>query len=161
MEKKVSENIFDVLKSMEALERTVADLYLLCSQTGLFDKEFWATMGQAEIKHARIVSRMMELISEKTGSFELNSQFKSAAIKTATSGIQWHMDRLKKNAMTEEKMLYIARDLEQAVLENCYNSIVKTDNSEFHSLMGEIVSDTVTHHDQLERKIKPLTPARS
>lgn len=77
------------------------------------------------------------------------------------SGIKWHMDRLKKNGMTEEKMLYIARDLELAVLENCYNSIVKTSNSEFQSLMGEIVSDTVTHHDQLERKIKPLTPSRS
>ena len=161
MEKKVSENIFDVLKNMEALERAVADLYLLCSQTGLFAKEFWADMGQAEIKHARIVSRMTELISKKPESFELNSQFKSAAIKTATSGIKWHMDRLKKNGMTEEKMLYIARDLELAVLENCYNRIVKTSNSEFHSLMGEIVSDTVAHHDQLERRIKPLTPSRS
>jgi hypothetical protein len=161
MEKKVSENIFDVLKNMEALERSVADLYLLCSQTGLFDKEFWANMGQSEIKHARIVSRMMELVSKTPGSFELNSQFKSAAIKTATSGIKWHMDRLKKNGMTEDKMLYIARDLELAVLENCYKSIVKTSSSEFHSLMDEIVSDTVTHHDQLERKIKPLTPSRS
>jgi rubrerythrin len=161
MEKKVSENIFDVLKNMEALERAVADLYLLCSQTRLFAKEFWADMGQAEINHARIVSRMTELISKKPESFELNSQFKSAAIKTATSGIRWHMDRLKKNEMTEEKMLYIARDLELAVLENCYNSIVKTSNSEFHSLMGEIVSDTVAHHDQLERRIKPLTPSRS
>ncbi len=161
MEKKVSENIFDVLKNMEALESAVADLYLLCSQTGVFDREFWANMGQSEIKHAQIVGRMMELVSKKPEGFELNSQFKSAAIKTATSGIRWHMDRLKNNGMTEDKMLYIARDLELAVLENCYKSIVKTDNSEFHSLMEEIVSDTVTHHDQLERKIKPPTSARS
>lgn len=161
MEKKVAENIFDVLKNMEAFERTVAELYLSCSQTGSFDKQFWTDMGQAEIKHARHISSMMELISKKPESFELNSHFRSAAIKTAMSGIQWHMDRLKKNGLTEEKMLYIARDLEQAILENSYNSIVKTGNPEFQSLMNEIVSETVAHHDQLERKIHPATPSRS
>jgi len=161
MQKKVSENILDVLKNMEAFERIVAELYLSCSQTGSFDKEFWTDMGQAEIKHARNINSMMELISKKPESFELNSHFRSAAIKTATSGIQWHMDRLKKNGVTEEKMLYIARDLEQAILENSYNNIVKTSNSEFQSLMSEIVSDTVVHHDQLERKIKPFIAFQS
>jgi hypothetical protein len=161
MQKKFSENIFDVLKNMEALERIVAELYLSCGQTASFDKEFWTDMGQAETKHARNIDRMVDLISKKPEGFELNSHFRSAAIKTATSGIQWHMGRLKKNEMTEEKMLYIARDLEQAVLENSYNNIVKTSNSEFESLMNEIVSDTVVHHDQLERKIKSLTPSRS
>jgi hypothetical protein len=161
MEKKVSANIFDVLKNMEALERTVADLYLLCSRTRSFDKEFWNDMGQAEIKHARNINRMMELISKRPESYELNSHFRSAVIKTATSGIKWHLDRLKKNEMTEEKMLYIARDLEQAILEKSYNNVVKTSDSEFQSLMNEIISDTAAHHDQIERKIKPVTPSRS
>jgi hypothetical protein len=161
MEKKVSENIFDVLKNMEAFERTVAELYLSCSETGSFDKEFWTGMGEAEIKHARNIQRMMELISQKPESFELNAHFKSAAIKTATSGVQWNMDRLKKNGMTEEKMLYIARDLEQAILEKSYNTVVKTSHSEFQSLMNEIVSETVAHHNQLEGKIKTPTPSRS
>jgi hypothetical protein len=161
MEKKVSENIFDVLKNMEAFERIVAALYLSCSQAGSFDKDFWTDMGEAEIKHALNLQRMMELISKKPESFELNSHFRSAAIKTAMSGVQWHMDRLKKNGLTEEKMLYIARDLEQAILENSYNNIVKTSNPEFQSLMNEIVSETAAHHDQLERRMNPLTPSRS
>jgi rubrerythrin len=161
MEKKVSENIFDVLKNMEVFERTVAELYLSCSQTGSFDKDFWTDMGEAEIKHARNIQRMIELISQKPERFELNSHFRSAAIKTAISGIQWHMDRLKKNGTSEEKMLHIARDLEQAILEKSYNTAVKTSHSEFQSLMNEIVSDTVAHHDQLERKIKPLTTSQS
>jgi len=161
MEKKISENIFDVMKNVEAFERIVAELYLSCSQTGSFDKQFWTDMGQAEIKHASHVNRMIELISRKPESFELNSHFKSAAIKTAMSGIQWHMDRLKKNGLTEEKMFYIARDLEQAILENSYNNIVRTSNPEFQSLMNEIVSETVAHHDQLERKITPPMPSRS
>jgi len=161
MDKKVSENIFGVLKNMEALERILSELYLSCSQIASFDKEFWTDMGQAERKHTDNIKRMMELISKKPESFELNSQFKSAAIKTATSGIQWHMDRLQKNGLTEEKMLYIARDLEQAILENSYNNIVKTSNPEFQYLINEIVSETVAHHDQLERKIKPLIPSRS
>ena len=161
MQKKASESIFDVLKNMEVFEKTVAELYLSCSQAGSFDKEFWTDMGQAEIKHARNINRMIELISQKPESFELNSHFKSAAIKTATSGIQWHMDRLRKDGMPEEKMLYVARDLERAILENRYKDIIKTNDSAFQSLMNEIVSDTLAHHNQLERKIEPLTTSRS
>ncbi len=161
MLQKVSENSLDVLKNMEAFEKGIAELYLTCSQTMSFDKEFWTDMGQAEIKHARNINRMMELISRRPESFSLNPHFKSAAIKTAISGVRWHMNRLKKNELTEEKMLYVTRDLEQAILKNSYDNIVKTSDSEFQSLMNEIVSETVAHHDQLKSKIKPLTPSRS
>ncbi len=161
MLKKISENIVDILKIMEEFERTISELYDSCSQNRSYDQEFWADMREAESKHARNLNRMMELISRKPEGFTLDPQFRSAAIRTAIAGLRWHIQRFEKNEMTEDKMLFIARDLEQTILENHYKKIVKTSDSEFQSLMNEIVLETVAHHAQLESKVQPLTLSRS
>lgn len=118
-------------------------------------------MREAEVKHTQNIERIKELISKRPESFTVNPQFKSAAIKTAISGLRWHIQRLEKNEMTEERMLHIARDIEQSILENDYRDVVKTNDAAFQMLMDEIVSDTVAHHDQLNKKISPLTTSRS
>ena len=161
MLKKVSENINDILNIMEQFEEAASEVYKSCGQAWSHDKEFWADMGEAEVKHAQNIKRMKELTSKRPEGFTVNPQFKSAAIKTAILGLRWHIHRLGKNEMSEEKMLYIARDLEQTILENSYKDIVRTTNSEFQSLIGEIVSDTVAHHGQLDKKINSLTSSRS
>jgi hypothetical protein len=154
MFKKVSENIHDVLKTMEELEKMIEELYMTCSQIWSFDNGFWTHMELAERKHARNMNKMIKMISEKPESFVLNPQFKSAAIKTAFAGIKWHIQRLKKNEIAREKMLYISRDIEQSLLEKNYNKVVRTNDAAFESLMNEIVSDTAAHHDQLNKKIE-------
>lgn len=154
MQKKVSENILDVLKTMEQYERKIAELYLTCQQIWLVDKEFWTDMTRAEMKHAQNMNRMVEIISEKPESFTLNPQFRSTAAKTAFGGIEWQIQRLRKKEITKGKMFYIARDVEQSLIESKYNEITETSSIEFQSLMDEIVSDTIAHRDQLNKKIE-------
>lgn len=161
MLKKVSENIIDILNIMEEFEKMVSEVYKSCGQIWSHDKEFWADMREAEVKHAQNIKRIKELISKRPESFTANPKFKSAAIKTAISGLRWHIQRLEKNEITEERMLYIAQDIEQFILENDYRDVVKTNDAAFQMLMDEIVSDTVAHHDQLNKKISPLTTSRS
>jgi hypothetical protein len=75
------------------------------------------------------------------------------------SGIQWNIQRLRKREITEQNMLFIARDLERSILENQYAQIIKGDNSGFQALMKEIVSDTVDHHAFLIQKIGEISSA--
>ena len=51
-------------------------------------------------------------------------------------------------------MLFISRDIEQSILEKQYAEIVRSANIEFHSLINEIISDTLTHREFLNDKIK-------
>jgi hypothetical protein len=51
-------------------------------------------------------------------------------------------------------MLFISRDIEQSFLENRYGEIVKTNDTEFQSLMNEILLDTLAHREFLNDKIK-------
>jgi len=161
MLKKISENINDILNIMEQFEEAASEVYKSCGQAWSHDKEFWADMGEAEVKHAQNIKRMKELISKRPEGFTVNPQFKSAAVKTAILGLRWHIYRLEKNQMTEDRMFYIARDIEQSILESGYKDAVTTNDAAFQALMGEIVSDTVAHHDQLDRKINSLTASRS
>ena len=116
-------------------------------------------MERAEIKHAGNVSRIKKIISEKPDRFTLGRLFKVPAVQTMMSGIQWNIQRLKKREITQQNMLFIARDLECSILENQYAQIIKGDDSGFQALMNEIVSDTVDHHESLIHKISEISLA--
>ena len=116
-------------------------------------------MERAEIKHAGIVSRIKKIISETPDKFLLGRLFKVPAVQTMMSGIQWNIQRLEKREITQQNMLFIARDLERSILENQYAQIIKGDDSGFQALMNEIVSDTVDHHDYLIQKIGEISLA--
>jgi hypothetical protein len=50
-------------------------------------------------------------------------------------------------------MLFIARDLEQSILESSYSDVIKTSDTEFQTLIKEVLSDTVGHRERLDKKI--------
>jgi len=50
-------------------------------------------------------------------------------------------------------MLFIARDLEQSVIESKYFEIAKGRDVEFQELAEELMIDTMAHRDELNKKI--------
>jgi hypothetical protein len=150
---KSSTNLMSILKSMTDFELALADLYRTCSQIWLADKEFWADMEKAELKHAENINKMNKLVSEKPDHFEPGRLLKPAAFQTSILGIKWHIERLKKREISEKKMLFIARDLEQSILESSYSDVIKTSDTEFQTLTKEVFSDTVGHRERLDKKI--------
>ena len=96
----------------------------------------------------------MKIVTERPEAFELGRPFKPGVIRILTSGVQQNLQRLRNKELTERKMLFISRDIEQSLLENHYGEIVKTSDTEFQSLMNEILSDTLAHREFLSDKIK-------
>lgn len=158
MIQKSSTNLISILKSMADFELAAAELYRTCSQVWDVDKEFWADMQQAELKHAKNVNRMTDIVSAKPGDYTTGHMFNPAAVQTSISGINGNIQRLVKREIARKNMLFIARDLEQSMLERNYAEIVKTNDPEFQSLVKEILSDTVSHREQLNRKIREMGP---
>ena len=146
-------NLSDVLKVMVQFELAVAELYRACGQAYSADREFWAEMEKAEIRHAQNISKMSQIMSGKPEAFETGRSFKSGAIRMAILGIKSNIERIKRKEITEKKMLFIGRDLEHSILESNYGEMVKTDETEFQSLLREIVSDTIEHREYLDIKI--------
>ena len=153
-----SPNLISILKSMADFELATAELYRTCSQVWNLDKEFWVDMQQAELKHSKNINRMTDIVCSKPGDFTPGRVFTPAAVQTSIAGIKGNIQRLLKREIARKNMFFIARDIEQSMLERNYSEIVKTSDSEFKSLVNEILSDTVSHREQLNKRIREMGP---
>ena len=158
MIQKSSTNLIGILKNLADFELAAAELYQTCSQIWADDKEFWTDMQRAELKHSGNINRMTHIVSAKPGDYTPGHVFTPAAVQTSISGIKGNIQRLVKREIARRNMFFIARDLEQSMLEKNYAEIVKTNDAEFQSLVNEILSETVSHREQLNKKIREMGP---
>jgi hypothetical protein len=147
-------NILEALKLMKEHELVMAELYRTCSIVWLVDEVFWTDMEQAEMKHAQNIDRMVNIVLERSENFKLGHPFKLAAIQTSISGVKGNIERVKKREIHRNRIFFIARDIEQSILENKYFEILKTDDIEFQSFINEILLDTMAHQEGLDKKIE-------
>ncbi len=154
MEQKQLESILDILKIMKELELAAAEFYRTCGEIWIIEKEFWVNMEQSELKHAQNIDLMIKISSEKPEKFELGHSFKLPAIRTFISGVKGDTQRLRNRQLSKGKTLVVARDVEESMLESKYMEIIQTKEPEFQALMEQIVSDTLTHKEWLNEKMK-------
>ncbi len=152
------EDIRDILRLMKDLEQTVAELYRSCGESWPEDKEFWAKMEGAELKHARNIDEMIRIVSEKSESYQIGHRFKPPAVRTFISAVRSNIQRLSNREIGKDKILFIARDIEEALLESKYGEILPSGDSRLHSLMNEIILETKVHKDLLNEKMEKSGP---
>lgn len=154
MEKRQLESILDMLKIMKELELTAAEFYRTCGEIWIIEKDFWINMEQSELKHAQNIDLMIKISSEKPEKFELGHPFKHPAIQTFISGVKLDIQRLRSRKLSKGKTLFVARDIEESMLESKYMEIIRTNEPEFQALMKQIISDTLTHKEWLYEKMR-------
>jgi rubrerythrin len=145
--------ILELLKFMVENELVIGELYKTCGEKWKDDEGFWMNIYEDENKHAQYINRMIGIISNRPERFEKGRPFNIFAIKTVISGVQDKIQKTKKGGIPKNNALFIARDLEQAMIEDKYGEIVKTDDVEFKSLVQEIVNDTNAHKTKINQKI--------
>ena len=154
MEQEQLKSILDILKMMKELELTAAEFYRTCGEIWIIEKEFWINMEQSELKHAQNIDLMIKITSEKPEKFELGHPFKRPAVQTFISGVKLDIQRLRSRKLSKGKTLFVARNMEESILESKYMDIIRTNEPEFQTLMKEILSDTVTHKEWLNEKMR-------
>jgi hypothetical protein len=150
------EKITTVLESMIRYELNLSDFYKQCADIWTEDQAFWQNLSHAEIGHAENIQRMRGIIAKKNEKFELGRPFNPVALNTAMAGLKDNTRRLTSGAFSLEKMLIMARDIEQSILESHYAEIVKTADLEYQTLMKGILSDTYVHKRNIQEKIEEI-----
>lgn len=153
------DKITNVLEIMKLYELALSDFYKQCADVWKEDREFWDGMSHAEIQHAENIQKMREILTNKRGSFEVGRPFNLVVLRTALAGANENRNRLKEGALSREKVLVLARDIEQSILESRYAEIVKTNDVEYQSLIKKIVSQTSDHKRMMQKKIDDLKTA--
>jgi hypothetical protein len=150
------ERITKVLESMIQYELTMSDFYKQCADIWTADQSFWQNLALAEVRHADNIQKMRDIIINKQQNFEVGRPFSPIAINTAMAGLKDNVNRLTSGAFSCEKMLVIARDIEQSILESHYTEIVKTVDIEYQTLMNAILSQTHEHKKLIQEKIQEM-----
>jgi len=147
------EKITGVLEAMRQYELLLADFYRHCAGVWTEDRALWDNLVSAEIQHADNISKMKDIIAGKQKNFAIGRPFNLVALNTAMAGLKENTRRLISGELSREKMLIIARDLEQSVLESSYAEIVKTADVEYNTLMKSILSQTYEHKKIIQDRI--------
>jgi len=152
------DHMLHIMKTLAEAELAVAMLYKECSLVWKGEQKFWLQLVSEEEKHAKNIQKMAQILSRKPEQFESGRPLNIAAIHTFIEGIKANIIRLKAAGMSELNALFIARDIERALIETKYAEILRSGDVEFNGLAREIVSDTVRHKTLLDKKIAGLQP---
>ena len=150
------DNILKVLESMIQYEMSLSELYDACAEVSKEEEALWRNLSQVEIYHANNIRKMIVILSEKHERFEAGRSFNLAALNTALAGVRDTTQRILRGELSHERMLILARDFEQSVLESYYAEIVKTTDVEYQTLMKNILTQTQEHKKVIQKAIDDL-----
>ena len=148
--------IAKIMETMIHFELSLSDFYTKCGEVWDEDRAFWRIFANAEVGHAANIQKMLKIITQRPEHFEIGRPFNLVALNTAMAGITENTRRLSMGEFTRAKTLFIARDIEQSVLESYYAEIVKTTDVEYQNLMKEILSQTYEHRKMIQEKIDAI-----
>jgi hypothetical protein len=141
------------MNDMVELEEAFADLYQECSDKFPEDSKFWLAICQQEKLHAMFIRKLADLVSAHPDEFKFGRKFNSVAIKTIMSNVKNSTEQVRKGQLDRKRALFLAKDIENSVLEAKYHEIVTTDNVEYRNTIERIIRDTSSHKNLLAAKV--------
>jgi len=147
------EKIIQILESMKQYELDLAAFYVMCADLWREDQAFWENLASAELRHSDNIQKIREIIVKKREHFEIDRPFSTVALNTVFSGLKDNIKRIAEGEFSRKRILILARDIEQSVLESHYAEIVKSNDIEYQTLMKEILSQTYEHKVAIQKKI--------
>lgn len=153
MKLRTIKDVFQVMDDMVSLELALADLYQACSEQFPEDKNFWLAIRHQEELHAKLIKQLAALVESHPEEFNFGRPFNSAAIRTTLSSVRNYTESVRKGMLERKRALYMARDIENSVLEANYGEIVSTDNIEYTKIIDRIRHDTLTHKNLFAAKV--------
>jgi hypothetical protein len=152
----------DTLDVLAGLERAMASFYRVCAEAPGDSRDFWVDIEQEEMRHAQHLRRMAEIVVERPDRFEPNRAFSAVAIRTFMAYLESLTERVRTNAIPrtdQHRLLSLARDLEQSLLESKCHELVKTQDAEYRALIRGIIAETVAHKARIVARLT-ATPNR-
>ncbi len=148
--------ITEVLNLLIEAELEMAEFYKTCKEVYVVPEDFWEELVKAELRHGKNIEKMKEIVNIKHELFTLNRPIKKEGVNTFIKYIEEQKNRVIRGELDELKLLYIARDIEQSIIENKFYEIVSTNDVEFNNLTRFVLQDTNYHKERITQRIKIL-----
>ncbi|MFO7890591.1 MAG: hypothetical protein R6V04_09660 [bacterium] len=151
------QSILELLDALEKNELLLGRLYQVCAEQWPEDKEFWTTTEQDEYSHAQYINEMKELLQDNPAEYKIGHSFNKTAAETTRKWVKDITEKVKNGEISKIKILNIAKDLEQSLLESKFHELLNSSNVEYNTLANKITTETRQHLEKVKDKIKEST----
>lgn len=93
------------------------------------------------------------MVSAHPEEFKCGRAFNSAAIRTILASIESYTAQARSGQLQPQRAVFIAKDIENSLLEARYTDIVSSGNVEFKKTIARIDEETRAHKDLFTRKL--------
>jgi len=142
-----------MLRTLQELERAVGDLYRDYIAAFPEEAELWARLSAAERRHEELLGEMVRMVQADPALFSPGRPLNEKVVMTTVSGVRSQQAALTGEGRTLRQALFIARDLEQSILESKYKEIVESRSQAYTDWLSRILQETVEHRMWLEEGI--------
>ncbi len=146
----------DALNLMMECENTVSEFYKLCSEQYSQNRTFWADLSREELAHAQVIEKLIQLIRLRPSEFAPGKSTPIDAIKTFINRVHSNIETVNKAELSEDKVLFMAYQIENTFIELQYTEVVDTQNQEYKSLLDQVMSDTHEHNKKVLKILKKM-----
>lgn len=146
----LKENQIKVTEMLARNEEIVSKLYKTYAEKFPAHKEFWSRLAEEETEHADWIGKLYSQIKE--GSVYFNEKrFKIEAIQKLQKHLNNRLARAQKEEIPLLNALSIARDIENALLENKFFEIFEGDTVELKHVLTDLAASTKDHLNRVEK----------
>ena len=141
-----------LLQAMQQHELTIAKLYQTYAERFETEAEFWNELSQAEVRHARCLKQVQDLLEEDP-EIRIAQRFTLEAINSSIRYVTELTDRAVSPDFQPINALSLAMKLEEAFLEKNYFEVLTGDSEEIKDTLELLRSETEQHFQILKKTL--------
>lgn len=137
-------------------EVAVSELYAQYATLFPEYEDFWRRLSKEEIDHAEWIKVLSEKITGDRIFFN-ESRFRKQAIQLSVDSIINEFSIAKQKSITLKQAVTTALNIENALLESKYFTVIEGDSPELKSLLKSLSAATIDHRERLKRLSGEIT----
>lgn len=153
MLKKEQLQIFQEAYHLQNCELAMGEFYQQLADRLPEEKLFWQEAIGDEVNHARMIGRLIAMISGKPGKF-VPGKFRVAVLETFLAGVYDHIELIQQKQLTRTDVYKIALDYENSLLMTRPYDIVDSAEPEFKAFRDAFAVDMHLHSQRMKQYIR-------
>lgn len=153
LQRKEQVQIYEEIYRLQNCELAMGEYYQQIAEKLRDERLFWEEAISDKVNHARLVGRLIAMISAKPAKF-VNGKYRVAVMETFLAGIYEQIELIRDNKMTLTQIYKAALDYEGSLLMTRPFDIVESSDPEFRSFKEMFAEEAQQHSTRIRLYIR-------
>jgi hypothetical protein len=142
----MGEELINVIELLATHEETISQLYACYAERFPDHKEFWSTLSEEELEHAKLVRQLSELSVQYD-----ETKLRIPVIKISLDHIKYQLAKVHKEEVSLINALSTALDLERSIVDGKIFQAFKGYSTDARGILQELESTLQDHVERVQK----------